>query len=219
MTHTPTCARTHTHTHARVHTQQLECFVMHACVSWWTWWASVWSVCFNWRKVCLLSWCNRKHDGHVSQRYRFESRWGNGHSFPSCRQLYLLSFSEKKNIHTHTQTHTHTHTHFRGTGSNPVEGKGSFVTHAVSSTFRLSLSPPPPLSLSLSHTHHTHTHPHTHTHTKCSTILAVISEYSTVSVLFILTSLWSSFLSVLALGPTVNLRVYSCLDLGRLQHV
>ena len=58
---------------------------------------------------------------------------------------------------------------------------------------------------------------------KCSTILVVISEYSTVSVNFPLTSLWSSFLSVLALGPTVILRVYSCLDLGpetgRLQHV
>ena len=36
-------------------------------------------------------------------------------------------------------------------------------------------------------------------------------------------SCFSSFLSVLALGPTVILRVYSCLDLGpeagRLQHV
>ena len=36
-------------------------------------------------------------------------------------------------------------------------------------------------------------------------------------------SYFSSFLSVLALGPTVILRVYSCLDLGaetgRLQHV
>ena len=52
-------------------------------------------------------------------------------------------------------------------------------------------------------------------------------KYSTVSVIFPLASLlpscFSSFLSVLALGPTVILRVYSCLDLGpetgRLQHV
>ena len=53
---------------------------------------------------------------------------------------------------------------------------------------------------------------------KHSTFAAVISEYSTVSVTY-----FSSFLSVLALGPTVILRVYSCLDLGpetgRLQHV
>ena len=41
---------------------------------------------------------------------------GNGHFFPSCRQLYLSSFSD---THTHahaytdarTYTHTHTHTH------------------------------------------------------------------------------------------------------------
>ena len=31
---------------------------------------------------------------------------GNGHFFPSCRQLYLSSFSD-------THTHTHTHTHAR----------------------------------------------------------------------------------------------------------
>ena len=51
-------------------------------------------------------------------------------------------------------------------------------------------------------------------------------KYSTVSVIFPLASLlpscFSSFLSVLALGPTVILRLYSCLDLGpetgRLQH-
>ena len=63
------------------------------------------------------------------------------------------------------------------------------------------------------HTHTPRACTHTHTH----------SEYSTVSVIFPLTSLWSSLLSVLALGPTVILRVYSCLDLGpetgRLQHV
>ena len=42
---------------------------------------------------------------------------------------------------------------------------------------------------------------------KCSTILAVLSVYSTVSVIFPLTSLGYSFLSVLAMGPTVILRV------------
>ena len=107
---------------------------------------SVWSVCFKWREVCLLSWCNRKHDGRLSQRYRFESRWGNGHFFPSCRQLYLSSFSD-------THTHTHTHTHTRTTGSNSVEGNG---------TLSLMLSTLPFVFLSLSHTH-THTHTQTQT--------------------------------------------------------
>ena len=37
---------------------------------------------------------------------------------------------------------------------------------------------------------------------------------STVRVILPHTSLWSSFLFVMALGPTVILRVYSCLDLG-----
>ena len=51
-THTHTHAHTHTHTqhthtHTHTHTQ-----------------------------ACLPSWCNRKHDGRVSQRYRFESRRG-----------------------------------------------------------------------------------------------------------------------------------------------
>ena len=41
--------------------------------------------------------------------------------------------------------------HPRGTGSNTVEGMGTFFPHAVSSIFRLSL---------------THTHTHTHTHTR-----------------------------------------------------
>ena len=35
---------------------------------------------------------------------------GNGHFFPSYRQLYLSSFSD---THTHTHTHTHIHTHTR----------------------------------------------------------------------------------------------------------
>ena len=41
-----------------------------------SWRVSVWSVCFDWREACLPSWCNRKHYGRVSQRYRFESRRG-----------------------------------------------------------------------------------------------------------------------------------------------
>ena len=57
---------------------------------------------------------------------------------------------------------------------------------------------------------------------KCSTFLAVISEYSTVSVIDP-PAYFSSFLSVLALGQSVILTVYSCLDLGpetgKLQHV
>ena len=37
---------------------------------------------------------------------------GNGHFFPSCRQLYLSSFSDTRtHARTHTRTHTHTHTH------------------------------------------------------------------------------------------------------------
>ena len=81
---------------------------MHACVSRWSWWVSVWSVCLNWREACQpsWSWCNRKEDGRVSQSYRFECRWGEWALFRSCRQLYLSFFSD---THTHN-THTHTHT-------------------------------------------------------------------------------------------------------------
>ena len=43
-------------------------------------------------------------------------------------------------------------TYPRGTGSNLVEGMGTFFPHTVSSVFRLSLT-------------HTHTHTHTRTHT------------------------------------------------------
>ena len=41
-----------------------------------SWRVSVWSVSFDWREACLPSWCNRKHYGRVSHRYRFESRRG-----------------------------------------------------------------------------------------------------------------------------------------------
>ena len=83
---------------------------MHACVSRWSWWVSVLSVCFDWRKACLLSWFNRKHDVRVSWRYRFESCWGewaffclgNGHSF--CLTPSALSFVFL--WHTHIYTHS-----------------------------------------------------------------------------------------------------------------
>ena len=59
---------------------------------------------------------------------------GNGHFFPSYRQLYLSSFSD---THTHTHTHTHAHTHAR--------------THTHTHTH------------THAHTHaHTQTHGHTH---------------------------------------------------------
>ena len=61
---------------------------------------------------------------------------GNGHFFPSYRQLYLSSFFD---THTHTHTHTDRRRACRGgaigstmgayprdTGSNPVEGNGHF---------------------------------------------------------------------------------------------
>ena len=97
-TQTPPPPPTHTHT------QEMECFVMHACVSRWSWRVSVWSVCFNWREACLLSWrTNRKHDGRVSQRYRFKSRrgeWALCSLMPSALSSVFL-------------WHTHTHTHAR----------------------------------------------------------------------------------------------------------
>ena len=91
---------------------------MHDCVSRWSWRVSVWSICFDWREVCQPSWCNRKHGGRVSQRYRFESLRGEWALFSSCRQLYLSSFSDthththgRARAHTHTHTHTHTYAH------------------------------------------------------------------------------------------------------------
>ena len=69
--------RTHTHTY----------------FSRWSWWVSVWSVCFDWRETCLLPWCNRKHDGHVSQRYRFEScrgQWALYSLIPSALSFVFL---------------------------------------------------------------------------------------------------------------------------------
>ena len=100
-THARVRARTHTHTHTHtvspifrlslthlfrfsegpcrrlvaVAVPQIGVGVFHnACLKRWSWWVSVWSVCFDWHEACLLSWCNRKHDGRIFQRYRFESR-------------------------------------------------------------------------------------------------------------------------------------------------
>ena len=88
--HSPSGAHTHT-------------FLMHACVSRWSCWVSAWGVCLNWLEACLPSWCNRKHDGFVSQRYRLESHRGDGYFFrtPSALSFVFL-------WHTHTHTHTHT---------------------------------------------------------------------------------------------------------------
>ena len=90
--HTPhTRARACTHTHGHTH----------ACVSRWSWRASVWNDCLNWCEACVLSQCIQKHEACVSQRYRLESLEGIGHFSRSCHQLYLSSFSD-------------THTHFLG---------------------------------------------------------------------------------------------------------
>ena len=113
-------AETHTHTHTHTHASSdsaevladawrrgpadrswsLSCMI----VSRSSWRVSVWSVSFDWRETCLPSWCNRKHYGRVSQRYRFESRRGQWALFsliPSALSFVFL-------WHTHTHTHTHT---------------------------------------------------------------------------------------------------------------
>ena len=56
----------------------------------------------------LPSWCNRKHYGRVSQRYRFESRRGQWALFfpHTVSSIFRLSLT-----HTHTHTHTCTRTH------------------------------------------------------------------------------------------------------------
>ena len=79
-----------------------------------SWRVSVLSVSFDWREACLPSWCNRKHNGRVSQRYRFESRRGQWALFsliPSTLSFVFL-------WHTHTHIHTHTHTHTLSAASN-----------------------------------------------------------------------------------------------------
>ena len=65
---------------------------------------SVWSVCFDWREACLPSWCNRKHYGRVSQRYRFESRRGQWALFPLTPSALSFVFL----WHTHTRARART---------------------------------------------------------------------------------------------------------------
>ena len=95
-------------------------------------------VCFKWREVCLLSWCNRKHDGRVNQRYGFESRRGQWALFSLIPSALSFVFLWHTNTHTHTHTHTHTRYRFK---SRP--GEWNFCH----SCCQLYLSP---LSLSLS---------------------------------------------------------------------
>ena len=79
-----------------------------------SWRVSVWSVSFDWREACLPSWCNRKHHGRVSQRYRFESRrwqWALFSRIPSALSfVFLWHAHTRARAHTHTHTHTHAHT-------------------------------------------------------------------------------------------------------------
>ena len=106
-------SRTHRHTNTHTHTHT---HTLHVCVSRWSWWVSVWSVCFDWREAWLPSWCNRKHDGRVSQRYRFESRQGKWALFslmPSALALFFIFLW-------HTHTHTHTHTHWLSVFGRPI---------------------------------------------------------------------------------------------------
>ena len=82
-----------------------------------SWRVSVWSVSFDWREACLPSWCNRKHYGRVSQRYRFESRRGQWALFSLIPSALSFVFLWHTHAHTHTHTRTrarmHTHTHAR----------------------------------------------------------------------------------------------------------
>ena len=108
-THGHARTHTHTHTHTRTHTHTHT----HDCVSWWSWRVSVWSVCFDWREACLPLWCNRKHGGHVSQRYRYESRRGEWALFPLMPSAltFIFLWHTHKHAHTHTNKQRHTHTH------------------------------------------------------------------------------------------------------------
>ena len=105
----------HTHTHTHTHTSfsdtlrpiqrrslqmldvavpQIGGGVLHAWfVSLWSWWVSILSVCFDWCEAALSSWCNRKHGGRVSQRYRFESRGGEWALFSLIPSALYFVFS------------------------------------------------------------------------------------------------------------------------------
>ena len=133
----------HTHTHTHTHTGsswRVSCMI----VSWWSWsvscmivlrWSwrlSVWSVCFDWREAGLPSWCNRKHSGRESQRYRFKSRWREWALFslmPSALSFVFL-------WHTNTHTHTHTHTHHKDKHSSLLLSNiTEFIRRCVQSKF------------------------------------------------------------------------------------
>ena len=78
-----------------------------------SWRVSVWSVSFDWRETCLPSWCNRKHYGRVSQRYRFESRRGQWAFFSLIPSALSFVFLWHTHTHTHTRAHMHAHMHVR----------------------------------------------------------------------------------------------------------
>ena len=108
------CTHTHTHTHTGVGVRKAGlCSTMElvgGCLKCTLQTPTHQLVCFNWRKACLLLWCNRTHARwacvpEVQVRIPSRGRWA---FFPSCRQPYLSSFSD---THTHTHTHTHTNLH------------------------------------------------------------------------------------------------------------
>ena len=153
-THSHTHSHTHTHTHTHIHTHtrptqrrslqmldvtvpQIGVGVFHA----WLFhdradgWVSKVFVSTDGRRACCRGVIGSTM-GAYPRDTGSNSVEGNGHFFPSYRQLYLSSFSDNTHTHTHTHVrshvhmHAHTHTH----------------THA--------------------HTHtHTHTHKCVHAHT------------------------------------------------------
>ena len=83
---------------------------------------------------------------------------GNGHFFPSCRQLYLRLSLTHTHTHTHARADTHTHTHT----------DTQTHMHAQTHKHTCGLTNTYPMH---KHTHtqphkqtHTHTNTHTHTH-------------------------------------------------------
>ena len=69
---------------------------LHDCVSRWSWWVSVWSVCFDWREACLPSWCSRKARCARIPEVRAGSNpvEGNGHFFPhTVSSIFCLSLT------------------------------------------------------------------------------------------------------------------------------
>ena len=124
--------------------------------------------------------------------------------WPSLVQISSFSFLPQQshaNMHA-SSTHAYTHMHARVRARTHTHRHRHRHTHT--------------------HTHiHTCTHAYTHTHRRSHTRTHFFSEVFDSHRHF--PSFPSSLLSVLALEPTVILRVYSCLDRGpetrRLQHV